>query len=154
MWIGRDGDLDGARTIAGTDAGGHAVTGLDAQREGGAEWRPALRHHRQIQALHLARRQRQADQAAAKLGHEVDGLRRGVFGGEDQIAFVLAILVIHEDDGLTGADLCDRALHARKQLAVLSFGIFSIEQADWGNVRHRIGPFGVEGRPLCRQRST
>jgi hypothetical protein len=31
-------------------------------------------------------------------GHEVDGLGRHVLGGNDEIAFILAIFVIHEDD--------------------------------------------------------
>jgi hypothetical protein len=38
---------------------------------------------------------------------EGNGFRRGVLGGHDQIAFVLAILVVHHDHHLAGADVGD-----------------------------------------------
>jgi len=51
--------------------------------------------------------QRQADEPPAVLGHEVHVLRRAVARGEDKIAFVLAVLVIHDDDHLARADILD-----------------------------------------------
>ena len=57
--------------------------------------------------------ERQADEAAAVLGHEVDGLGRDLLGGHDEVALVLAILVVDEDDHLAGADVVDRALDPR-----------------------------------------
>jgi len=38
--------------------------------------------------------ERQADQAAAEAGHEIDGLRGHKLGGQRQIAFVLPVFVI------------------------------------------------------------
>ncbi len=51
---------------------------------------------------------RQADQATSVLGHEVDGFGSDLFGGERQIAFVLAIFVVDDDDHSAGADLFNR----------------------------------------------
>ena len=59
-----------------------------------------------------SRRHRQADQAAAVRRHEVDRLRRDLLGGDRQVAFVLAILVVDDDDHLAGADRGDRVLDA------------------------------------------
>ncbi len=47
---------------------------------------------------------RQADQAASELGHEVDGFGRDFFGGEGEVAFVLAIFVVDHHDHAAGAD--------------------------------------------------
>ena len=55
-------------------------------------------------------RQRQADQAAAEARHEVDGLGRDMVGGDDQVALVLAVLVVDEDDHAAAADDLDAAL--------------------------------------------
>ena len=45
--------------------------------------------------------------SAAVPRHEVDRLGRHLLGGHRQIAFVLAILVVHDDDQLAGADGLD-----------------------------------------------
>jgi hypothetical protein len=45
---------------------------------------------------------RQADQSAAVLGHEVDGLWRDEVGRQDEIAFVLAVLLVDKDDHAAG----------------------------------------------------
>ena len=50
----------------------------------------------------------QADQAASKLGHEVDGFGRDFFGGEGKVAFVLAVFVVDDDDHAAGADFLNR----------------------------------------------
>jgi len=57
-------------------------------------------HQRQAQLLATLAGQRQADQAAAVARHEVDVLGAGKRGCHDQVAFVLAVLVIHDDDHL------------------------------------------------------
>src|SRR5262249_49339969 len=41
---------------------------------------------------------RQANQTARVTGHEVDDFRRDLFGRANQIAFVLAVLVVHDND--------------------------------------------------------
>src|SRR5260221_11025477 len=47
---------------------------------------------------------RQANQAAAKLGHEVDGFGRDFLSGEGEVAFVFAVFVVDDDDHAAGAD--------------------------------------------------
>jgi hypothetical protein len=41
------------------------------------------------------------------LGHEVDRLGRAMFGGDDEIAFVLAVLVVDQDHHAAGAHVGD-----------------------------------------------
>ena len=40
----------------------------------------------------------ETDQPTGMSGHEINGLRRHVLSGNDEIAFILAIFVIDEDD--------------------------------------------------------
>jgi hypothetical protein len=61
----------------------------------------------QLQLFHPFRRQRQANQAASMFSHEVDGLRRDLPGRHHEIAFVLPILIIDEDDELPFFDILD-----------------------------------------------
>jgi hypothetical protein len=74
---GVDRHLDGARPVGRGDAGADALTRLHGDRERGLERRLVLRGH-QVEAELVAalRRQREADQPARLLRHEVDGLRR------------------------------------------------------------------------------
>ena len=58
--------------------------------------------------------QGQADQAAAVLGHEVDGLGRRELGRHHEVALVLAVLVVADDDHAAAADLLDRLLDRRE----------------------------------------
>ena len=67
----------------------------------------ARHHRRQLQALAALARERQADQAAAVARHEVDGLGRDVVGGEHEVAFVLAVFLVDQDDHAAGAQLGD-----------------------------------------------
>ena len=65
-------------------------------------------HHR-LQAELAATRcgQGQADQSARFADHEIDVLRAHFFRGHDEIAFVLAILVIKDHDHASGADVVE-----------------------------------------------
>src|SRR3989442_912698 len=75
--------------------GGDARGGLDRYSEIRAVHRAVARHHRQeIEALGVRLGDRHADQAAAELRHEVDLLGSDEFGRENQVALVLAILVV------------------------------------------------------------
>jgi hypothetical protein len=56
--------------------------------------------------------QGQADQAAAVFGHEIDRVRRDLLGRHDQIAFVLAIFIIHDDDHAPLAQIFDNLFGA------------------------------------------
>ena len=111
---GVDRHLDGARPVGRRDAGGDALARLDAHGERGRQARfVALRHQRQAELLDPLAGQRQADQAAAVLGHEVDLLGVAVLGRDHEVAFVLAALVVDQDEHLAALgdldDLLDRA---------------------------------------------
>ena len=56
-----------------------------------------------------------ADQAAAVGGHEVDDLRGHLLRRDRQIAFVLPILVVHDDDHLAVADGLDGVNDRRRR---------------------------------------
>ena len=110
---------DGVRAVGGADAGGDAVARLDAHGERGAERgaeRPGCCHHRQAEPADLLLGERQADEAAAVRGHEVDGLGRHELRRHHEVALVLAVLVVDEDDHLAGADVGDGAVHALEEL--------------------------------------
>ncbi len=66
--------------------------------------------------------QRQADQAAPVLGHEVDGFRRDEVGRQDQVAFIFAVFLVNEDDHAAGANVGNDV-----------FG--TGDSHGWGNVR-------------------
>ena len=114
-----DGGGDGARPVRGRDAGADPVTGLDRDGKGGLmTGRVVTRHERQLHLAHALRSQGQTDQAAAELGHEVDGLRRRHLSGNDQIALVLALFVIDENDHAAVAGFLDDLVDGGQVLAI------------------------------------
>ena len=97
-----------ARAVVRRDAGGHSLGRLYREREGGAVRAAVVPdHQRQIQLAAARFGECEADQAAAVLGHEVDGLWRDMLGGDDEVAFVLAVFLVYEYDHATGADVGD-----------------------------------------------
>ena len=114
--LGVDRDLDGVRAVVRGDAGGDAFARLDRDGERGFERRLVLgRHQVEPELVAAFGGQRQADQPATLLGHEVDRLGRGELRGHRQIALVLAILVVADDDHLALADVLDRLLDRRER---------------------------------------
>src|SRR6185437_6881128 len=108
-----DGDVDRGGAVGGRDAGGHpeAPLGVDAHREGGGQLlRVALGHLREAQLVAPLAGERQADEAAAVQRHEVDEVGRHHLGRADEVALVLAILVIGHDDDLAVAQVVDGLL--------------------------------------------
>ena len=100
-------------TVVGGDAGRDPLHRLDGDREiGGMALIRLGDHQRQAQLRAAVARHRQADQAAAVAGHVVDVLGSHEFGGHEQVAFVLATLVVHHDHHLAvayvGDDVLDR----------------------------------------------
>ena len=65
---------------------------------------------------HALPRQREADQAAAVLGHEVDRLGRRHLRRDDEVALVLAVLVVDQDEHAAVARLLDDLLDRRCDL--------------------------------------
>ena len=106
-----DRHLDRPRPVGGRDPGGDALASLDGDREGGLERRLVLGGH-QVEAELLAALvgQREADQAAAVLRHEVDGLGRRELRRHRQVALVLPVLVVADDHHPPAADVLDRLL--------------------------------------------
>ena len=123
---GVDRDLDRARAVGGGDAGGDAVARLDRDGEGGLERRLVLgRHQVEPELVAALRGQRQADQPAAVRGHEVDRLGRDELGRHREVALVLAVLVVADDDHAAGADLLDRLLDRRERPLIATATSFS-----------------------------
>ena len=110
--VGSRRHLDGAGPIRGGDTGGHSGAGLDTDRKGSLKGRlVVLHHHRQFEAVDLVRGHGQADQTTTMGGHEVDRLRGHHLGGHGQVALVLPVLVIHQDDHLAGPDILNRLFY-------------------------------------------
>ena len=115
MWPGRarsdgrqagvDGGQDGARAVGGGDPGSDALARIDGLGKGGAEGGGVVRaHQRQPQIVAAFRREGQADEAAAVSGHEINDLGGDLFGGDGEVAFVLAVFVVYHDEDAAGAD--------------------------------------------------
>ena len=84
---------------------------LDRDGEGGAVLGAVLvRHRRQAQLARALGGDRQADQAARVLGHEVDLVGRGELGRDDDVALVLPVLGVDQDVGPALAGVLDDVL--------------------------------------------
>ena len=106
-------DVNGARAIGRADAGRDALAGVDADRERGPETGLVPRDHlREVELLHPLRRHRHADDAARVLADERDVLRPAALRRHDEVALVLALLVVEDDDHPSAADLLRRVLDA------------------------------------------
>ena len=98
--------LNRTSTIVRRDAGRHAFCGFDRHGEIGRVRGTVDAHHqRQAQLSATISRQRETDQPARVARHEVHILGAHRIRGHDQIAFVLAILVIHDHDHAAGTDV-------------------------------------------------
>ncbi|MCY1240971.1 hypothetical protein D3C81_1348990 [compost metagenome] len=62
-------------------------------------------HGVQVELAAALGSERQADQAAAVLGHEVDRFRRDEIGSQHQVAFILAVFLVDKDDHAAGTDV-------------------------------------------------
>ena len=57
---------------------------------------------------------REANQSTSALGHEVDGFGSDFLRGQSEVAFVLAILVVHDHNHAAVADFLDGGLNICK----------------------------------------
>ena len=111
--IGSCSSLHSTCAVSSGDTGADANGSLDGYGELGTKTRAvALYHQRQLQALAALQAHRHADQATAVTRHEVDVLSLTGLTGHDQIAFILAVFVIHQDDHLAGANIFDQFFDA------------------------------------------
>ena len=122
--LGRiDGDGDGVGAVMSGDAGRDPFPRLDRHGEGGRVPRPVgARHQLEMELLGPLGRERQTDQPAAVLGHEVDGVGRRHLGRDDEVALVLALLGIDQDEHAAVARILDHLLDRRQELVVVGFG--------------------------------
>ena len=115
--VGPNGRADGVGAIGGADARRDAGARLDAHGERGAERRsaaPRQLHHRQLEAIDELFVEGEADEPSPVHRHEVDGFGRDLFGRHREVPFVLAVLVVDEDDHRSGAHFIERLVHARQ----------------------------------------
>ena len=106
--LGIDGGQDSNGAVGGADAGGDSDARVDRFAERGAVNRSVdRRHERQVELVAALLGEREANEAAAVLSHKVDGFRRDFFGGHGEVAFVLAVLVVNEDDHAAVANFFD-----------------------------------------------
>jgi len=99
---------DRVRTVGRGDARGHAVRGLDRHGEVRAVHRTVdSSHRRQVELPRVRFGDRHADQPTAVFGHEIDRIGRDAVRGDDQIALVLAVLLVDEDRHATTLELGD-----------------------------------------------
>ena len=114
---GVDRDRDGARAVGGADAGGDPLARLDRDGEGGLVAAAVGAAHRlEPELVDPLLGQREADQAAAMLGHEVDRVGRRHLRRDDEVALILAVLVVDQDEHAAVARLVDDLLGADQHL--------------------------------------
>ncbi len=106
--------------LLGRDAGRQPVADVDGDREGGAEGRVVRGDHRiEAQAPRLGGRQGRADDAAGVADDEGHLLRRAEGRGDDEVALVLAVVVVRDDDDLAAGEglegIGDRVRHGSPQ---------------------------------------
>jgi len=107
-------ELDGLGALGGGDAGGDAEARVSIDRDGerGAQGSGVVGGLRmQVQTVAVVGGHRDAQHAACFPQHEVDHFRGDELSGADEIAFIFAIFIVHEDDHLprleSGDDLRD-----------------------------------------------
>ena len=99
-------NADGFRAVVRADAGRDIFRGIDGDGEVGAVAFAILEHHAlEAELLRAFIRDGRADESASVRGHEVHRVRRNFFGGHHEVALVLAIGVVGDDDEFAGADV-------------------------------------------------
>jgi hypothetical protein len=89
---------------------------IDGHGEGRAEGGGVVnRLLREMEFFDSLGSQGETDQSTGMFGHEIDGLGRYVLGGNDEVAFILAIFVIDEDDEFPLLDVPDCVFDAMKR---------------------------------------
>jgi hypothetical protein len=117
-----DRHLDGAGAVVRGDAGADPLACLDGDGERGLEGRLVLgRHQVEAELVAAVGRQGEADQPATVGRHEVDRLGRGELCRQREVALVLAVLGVADDDHASGADVLERLLDRAEGAHACSF---------------------------------
>ena len=99
---------DGVRPLGRRDAGGDALLGVHADGEGGGlAVLVQVVHRRQVEPVAGLAGEPDAHHAGGVADGEAHQFGGGQLGGEDQVALVLPVLVVDDDDRPTGGDLGD-----------------------------------------------
>ena len=98
-------------------------------------------------------RHRQTHEPAPKLRHEIDGLRRDLLGGKRKVAFVLAVLVVDDDDHASRTNLFNRVWNVCKRgLGAHSVPILAVLEGRWSLVGGRLpGQVATNGLTACEK---
>src|SRR4030095_5438186 len=97
------------------DSRGAAATGVHADGERGAERRGVVvDHHGDLQLVEPLRKHGHAHEAAPVHDHEVDGLGRRLVSCHEEVALVLAVLVVHHDENPPRANFLHRLFNPRE----------------------------------------
>ena len=95
-WIGKG--ADGLGTVVGGDASGAALELIDGHSKGGAEYGGVVLYLMgQVEFLAAFYRDRGAEYAAGVLQHEVHLLGCNLLSSDDQVALILAVLVVDDN---------------------------------------------------------
>ena len=121
-----------------------------------AVWKARLvlrRHQVEPELVAALGRERQADQPAPVGRHEVDRLGRRELGRQREVALVLAVLGVADDDHAAGADVLDRLLDAAERGLRHAFELLHVlgQHIDL-QVDRPTGRSGAERRALERLR--
>ena len=89
-------------------------------------------HQRNVQLIKPVAGHRQADQAAPVSRHKVDGLGRDFLGRDHQVAFVLPVFIVNDDDDSAFLDLVDAPAGVVEPLAQLLDDAIGLPPPDEG----------------------
>ena len=113
---GVDERLDRSGPVGGRDAGADSPPGIHGDGEcGSVAGGVRIHHHGDLQLVEPLADDGHADEAAAETRHEVDGLRRHLLRRDSEVSLVLTILVVDDNDELSGLEFRDRFRNARKR---------------------------------------
>jgi len=105
---------------------------VDRHGERRAERRGVLRHHRpQFERTKTLPGGRQAHQAAALLAEKVDCVRRHLLCRDHEVSLVLAVFVVHDDDGLAAAQRLQGVLNRIERRLIQHGSICSSRGQGW-----------------------
>ena len=82
----------------------------------------------QVERLAAIRTQGETNQPPAMLGHEIDDFRSDVLGRDGEIAFVLAILVVYNDQHPACAKVLNRLRNGRERHMYTGYLVFWMGQ--------------------------
>ena len=125
-----NGGEDGDGAVGSADASGDAEAAVDGFAEGGAVNACVDGGHQgEIELLAALLGERQTDQAATELGHEINGFGGDFLGGHGEVAFVFAVFVIHQDNHAALADFFDGFFYGCEISAVAGHGILKYRRS-------------------------